>query len=183
MTQSRIGYAGLVGAALAISAAASPAIAQSQPGAGQAGSLQLAQQTYVSVIGNLETNGYAVVDLKTTLLGRVKIVAQNSAHVRELVVSRSTGEIMSDRIVRILDESEGSTAQTRAAGSAATNTGSGEQSGASVSVDGTISGGVSSDALSGSAGVSVGGSASSSGGGSASGSASGGGSVGGLLGF
>ena len=182
MTRMRIRYAGLAVLAT-MTFAASPAVAQTQPGAGQSGSFQLAQQTYVSVIGNLETNGYAVVDLETTLLGRIKIVAQNSAHVRELVVSRSTGEIMSDRILRILEESEETTAQARATGSAAANAESGEQSGASLSVDGTISGGVTSDALSGSVGLSAGGEASSSGGGSASGSASGGGSLGGSLGF
>lgn len=61
----------------------------------------IAQQTYVDVVGMLERSGYRVVDMKSTFLGRIRIRAKNREHLREVVVSRSTGEIKSDQIIRV----------------------------------------------------------------------------------
>jgi hypothetical protein len=57
------------------------------------------QQTYLDVMANLEAAGYTVVETKTTFLGRVQITARNAAHLREIVVSRATGEVKSDVIL------------------------------------------------------------------------------------
>lgn len=80
---------------------AAPAVAQ-KIGQGTDGSYQVAQQSYTDVLVSLERAGYRVLKMQTTFLGRLKILAQNRSHVREVVVSRSTGEIMSDRVVRVL---------------------------------------------------------------------------------
>lgn len=64
--------------------------------------LMIAQQTYLDVVGMLENTGYRVLNMKSTFLGRVRIRAMNREHVREVVVSRSTGEIKSDRIIQMI---------------------------------------------------------------------------------
>lgn len=67
---------------------------------GQTGLAQ--SRTYVDVLASLEASGYSVDRVKSTFLSRVKITAQNAVHVREVVVSRSTGEIVSDQVVQVL---------------------------------------------------------------------------------
>ena len=92
-------------AALAIVLAAGPAsmaLAQSADvsASGNAGLILAAQQqTYLDVMANLEAAGYTVIETKTTFLGRVQITARNAAHLREVVVSRATGEVKSDVIL------------------------------------------------------------------------------------
>lgn len=67
-----------------------------------AGTYQLAQsRDYTDVINGLEATDYAIEDVSTTLLGRTMITASNGAHRREIVVSRSTGEILSDVLTDI----------------------------------------------------------------------------------
>lgn len=101
--------------ATALIVASTPISAIAASSAGSPMVLSIAAQTYVDVIGMLESAGYRVKGMKTTLLGRVKILAQNREHLREVVVSRSTGEIKSDRIVRVFAQQEGnSTARTAA---------------------------------------------------------------------
>lgn len=63
--------------------------------------LLIAQQNYIDVVGMLEGTGYRVVDMKSTFLGRIRIRAKNREHMREVVVSRSTGEIKSDQIIKV----------------------------------------------------------------------------------
>ncbi len=65
------------------------------------GAVILARQSYTDVIANLEGDGYRVVKMTSTMLGRVKIIAQNKVHLREIVVSRSTGEIKHDVILKV----------------------------------------------------------------------------------
>ena len=154
------------------------------------------QQTYLDVMANLEAAGYAVVETKTTFLGRVQITARNAAHLREVVVSRATGEVKSDVILQTFATSDAavgalpgapaapegeetggilgflglggtsSDASTSVTGSAAAGTNS---------LDGSLSGGALSGLSGATGGVSgsVGGSSNGSGG-SASGGASGG---------
>lgn len=92
-------------AALAIVLAACPAsmaMAQSADVSANANAgltLVAQHQTYLDVMANLEAAGYSVVETKTTFLGRVQITARNAAHLREVVVSRATGEVKSDVIV------------------------------------------------------------------------------------
>lgn len=64
-------------------------------------------QSYLDVIVQLEANGYTLDSVEKTLLGRMKITAHNRVHVRELVVSRSTGEVMRDTVVRIFADADG----------------------------------------------------------------------------
>ena len=92
-------------AALAIVlAAGSTSMAQAQSAGVSANAnagvtLVAQQQTYLDVMANLEAAGYTVVETKTTFLGRVQITARNAAHLREVVVSRATGEVKSDVIL------------------------------------------------------------------------------------
>jgi len=91
--------------ALAITMAAGSAgtaLAQSaEPSASASAGVTLVaqQQTYLDVMANLEAAGYTVVETKTTFLGRVQITARNATHLREVVVSRATGEVKSDVIL------------------------------------------------------------------------------------
>lgn len=65
-------------------------------------SYQLAQnRDHNDVINGLQATDYAIEDVSTTLLGRTKITANNGIHRREVVVSRSTGEILSDVLMDI----------------------------------------------------------------------------------
>lgn len=91
-----------------------------------------AAQNYTLVIAMLEDTGYRVTSMKSTLLGRLKIRAQNREHIREVVVSRSTGEIKSDRIVKVFHNTD----DDRAAPGAATAPTAGQRpSGSSASVN------------------------------------------------
>ena len=119
----------------------------------------LARQSYTDVIATLERNGYRVVNMSSTLLGRVKIQARNRVHLREIVVSRSTGEIKHDVILKVYRRvKEGSEAHKRlqrrareaeAAGntgggsSGSGSGGSGSSGGVSVGVGGGNGGGAS----------------------------------------
>lgn len=76
-----------------------------------AGTLALAQnRSYLDVVASLEAEGYVIKDIQTTWLGRIKILAASRANLREVVVSRTTGEIMSDVIVEIYAQGDGATA-------------------------------------------------------------------------
>ena len=112
----------------------------------------LAAQSYVDVIEMLESAGYRVNGMKTTFLGRVKIQAQNRQHLREVVVSRSTGEIKSDRIIRTFREEGGETASRRNGQDEGTSSNSGSGTGVSVGT-----GGASASVGTGGASVSAGG--------------------------
>lgn len=75
--------------------------------------LILMQISYVDVIANLEGTGYQIVDMRSTFLGRIKLRARNAIHMREIVVSRSTGEILSDVIIAIYGQGIGGQTTTR----------------------------------------------------------------------
>jgi hypothetical protein len=61
--------------------------------------LMVQARTETQVIAALELQGYEVLDTRRSLLGRIIITAQNDAHVREIVMRRLTGQILSDLIV------------------------------------------------------------------------------------
>ena len=50
------------------------------------------------VIQGLQQGGYRIISIKSTFLGRIRIMAENRTHRREIIVSRSTGVIFRDRI-------------------------------------------------------------------------------------
>jgi hypothetical protein len=92
-----------------------------------------------AVVAKFQALGYHVVDMSRTLLGRIRLTLENAFEVRQIVVSRSTGEIMYD-----------ATLATNGAANAAASA----KSSTSVSVGvGGSDGGVS---ASGSVGVSIG---------------------------
>jgi hypothetical protein len=73
-----------------------------------AGSIFLQMESQLSpnwsssdIESNLIKQGYAIVSVTNTFLGRVKIRAQNDDHNRILVMAPSTGEILSDRIITL----------------------------------------------------------------------------------
>jgi len=72
-------------------------------------------RSYLDVIAQLESAGYTLDKVEKTFLGRMKITARNRVHLRELVVSRSTGEIMRDAVIREFAESDGSSDDSGAA--------------------------------------------------------------------
>lgn len=119
--------------------------------------MAIAAQSYLTVIDMLESTGYRVVDMKSTLLGRLKVRARNRQHMRELVISRSTGEVMSDRIIRVYAvDGDGESSQLRiGAKSTNSSTPNTNQSTSSLSVSG--SSGSSSGSTSASATASAGG--------------------------
>jgi hypothetical protein len=61
--------------------------------------LMVQARTETQVIAALELQGYEVLDTRRSLLGRIIITVQNDAHVREVVMRRLTGQILSDLIV------------------------------------------------------------------------------------
>lgn len=154
--------AALAGAVtLSLGVGVTPAQAGAGGGARSApeASITLARQSYTDVIATLEGNGYRVVKMSSTMLGRVKIVARNSQHLREIVVSRSTGEIKHDVILKVYRVKDGADAARRtksrlpgvSLGSGGGSSGGG--SGGSVSVD--VGGGGASASVGGSGGASA----------------------------
>ncbi|MBQ2259813.1 MAG: hypothetical protein II336_00420 [Loktanella sp.] len=57
------------------------------------------QARYVRVIQTLDQNGYEIVDLRNTLLNRALIRARNQRHLREIVVSRASGQVLRDVVI------------------------------------------------------------------------------------
>lgn len=61
--------------------------------------LHLAQsRTLDDVVFQLHAAGYEIEDIKRTFLGRLRIIALNDGTRREIIMSRSTGEIFSDTV-------------------------------------------------------------------------------------
>ena len=137
-------------------------------------SYQIAQQTYAGVIAQLQNSGYRIDEVKSTFLGRIRIIAHNRVHVREVIVSRSTGEVKRDVVLEVMagnsgggqagnfsgsgssgntpgsGASGGGTSSSSSGGGAATGSGG---TGAGASVD---AGNVGADVSVGSGGVSAG---------------------------
>ncbi len=63
---------------------------------GLAGAPALAQDIVGSIIGQLRDQGFGSVQQETTLLGRVRIIAERNDGRREIIVNPRTGEILRD---------------------------------------------------------------------------------------
>ncbi len=101
--------------------------------------IEFAGEQVGAVVAEFQALGYQVVEMSRTLLGRIKLTMANAFELRQIVVSRSTGEIMYDAVL----ETEG---DANVAASAKSNT--------SISIGvGGSDGGVS---ASGSVGVGIG---------------------------
>ncbi len=143
--------------------------ALAQSATGQPAGYQVAQQSYANVITQLQSGGYQIVEVRSTFLGRIRILARNKVHLREVIVSRSTGEVKRDVIVQILAGATGGNSQSSGSGSSgsgssagsgssgSSGSGSGIDAGASVGGGGGINAGVSAGGGGFSADVSVGG--------------------------
>ena len=89
---------------ITLSLAALPvtATAQNADYSGLGQTYELAQnRDYGDVVRGLEAVDYQIEDVTTTLLGRTRITANNGEHRREVIVSRTTGEVLSDMILDI----------------------------------------------------------------------------------
>lgn len=71
-------------------------------------SVSIQQQAMNTIMAELEATGYQVIEVSTTFLGRIRILASNSENMREIVVSRSTGEVKRDVIVEVFATGSGS---------------------------------------------------------------------------
>ena len=122
----------------------------------QTAGFKVAQQTYSDVIAQLQDVGYRIVEVKSTFLGRIRILARNKVHLREVIVSRSTGEIKRDVILELIvadvgnnsditssgTDTSGGSPEGGATGSGSVNVGAsagGTSAGVSVSGGGTKS--------------------------------------------
>ncbi len=64
------------------------------------------------VIQGLRQAGYRIISVRSTFLGRIRILAENRTYRRELIISRSTGVIFRDR-VEYLSAGKDTTQHTR----------------------------------------------------------------------
>ena len=55
---------------------------------------------YLEVVSALKANGYKIESITITFLNRAKILASNPHHLREIVISRASGQILRDAIVQ-----------------------------------------------------------------------------------
>ncbi|SLN42754.1 hypothetical protein TRL7639_02207 [Falsiruegeria litorea R37] len=60
------------------------------------------------MVSRLQTEGYTVTEVSRTWLGRILITATTEGHLREIVLNRTTGEILRDRLFP-LRSSDGTT--------------------------------------------------------------------------
>ena len=60
----------------------------------------LKAETVQDMIKILESEGFVVTDIGRTFLGRIRIEAVSDGFVREVILSRSTGEIRQDAVFR-----------------------------------------------------------------------------------
>ncbi len=128
---------------LAITSAPAASVAQGTDLSGLAGSYQLAQnRDYNDVVNGLTATNYEIEDIGTTLLGRTRILANNGLHRREVIVSRTTGEVLSDMV---LDMPHDPQAVARQAALAAASDPKPDDSGSGLEFGGSLSIGVNSN--------------------------------------
>lgn len=89
----------IISALAALAMISTPLQAQDSRAAAQDGfSVAQGARTYADVVGELQDSGYIVDAVTQTFLGRIRITARNAVQIREIIMSRSTGEIMSDSV-------------------------------------------------------------------------------------
>lgn len=57
------------------------------------------QDRYVAIVKALDENGYTIMNVRQTILNRALIRARNQYHLREIVVSRASGQVLRDVII------------------------------------------------------------------------------------
>lgn len=62
---------------------------------------------HLDVIRTLEASGYIIISVRETLLNRIRIQARNDMHLREIVISRSTGNILRDVALETYGDRDG----------------------------------------------------------------------------
>lgn len=88
--------------------------ASSAAGASTAAQIQMVEvQGEAAVVAELEARGYEIMSRSRTLLGRVRIRAATATHIREVVIHQSTGEILRDAIVAVLEAEGNATTGTQ----------------------------------------------------------------------
>jgi hypothetical protein len=74
-----------------------PLAAQSSNGTANVVELELVQaRTLDDLLIQLQNAGYSIDDITRTFLGRIRVLASDATTTREVVMSRTTGEIFSD---------------------------------------------------------------------------------------
>ncbi len=129
---------------LIITAASAPTLAAAQNAdlSGLGDSYQLAQnRDYTDVVNGLTATNYEIEGVSTTLLGRTRIMANNGQHRREVIVSRSTGEILSDVLLDLPADPQAVARQSALAAASEPKT---NGTGSSVEFGGSLSIGVNS---------------------------------------
>ncbi|MBV0913632.1 hypothetical protein [Anianabacter salinae] len=64
------------------------------------------QYSYLSIIDALGREGYRIVNVRNTLLNRIQVTAQSPTELRELVIRKSDGSLLLDRVTRSPDPFE-----------------------------------------------------------------------------
>lgn len=134
----------ILATALSSMLAAGPALAQSAPpaqtpppAAAPAQQPPAQQMAAASGIGELaaqlETQGYTEIEIRRTLLGRYRVQAENSVHVREIVMHQRTGEILRDVVLMVKGTAEN--AVSTATGAASSVSGPSVSAGVSAGVE------------------------------------------------
>ena len=85
---------------LALIAPSGAALAQSAGSGVTEAELAVAENGFaLQLVTSLQESGYTIVEVRKSLLGRVRVIAENDRHRREIVVSRTTGEIRRDALI------------------------------------------------------------------------------------
>lgn len=94
----RLAVLALVMGAAGFGVSAPLAHAQAQPEPNARGELVEYEPRWrhLTVLEALDRSGYRVLSVRETLLNRVRIRAENDFHLREIVISRSSGAILRD---------------------------------------------------------------------------------------
>jgi hypothetical protein len=86
--------------ALALAATGDPAWAQGpRPGDVTITVDELPENRYIDVVQMLDQSGYRIISINRTFLNRIRIRAESAEHLREIIFSPSSGEIMRDVII------------------------------------------------------------------------------------
>ncbi|WP_281859484.1 hypothetical protein [Litoreibacter halocynthiae] len=90
-----------LGMALAVSISGA-SVAQSQSldaNGSQMVRTEVAGKSYQRTVQKLRSEGFKIVSVKKSLLGRIRVLALKNNNLREIIISRSTGEIKRDAII------------------------------------------------------------------------------------
>ena len=60
--------------------------------------LQAEERVDAAIVSRIEADGYVIVEVKRTWLGRILITAENGENLREVVIHRKSDEVLRDRV-------------------------------------------------------------------------------------